>query len=97
LFANVVANLDTNRTQMPPLVTSSQSGTGALQAAKPVTSYQPCWPSNSLTWPQRSRPSLRRCRLAKQTFLSALSRAADRLRRTTPQALMSVAAHGTES
>jgi type IV secretion system protein TrbJ len=32
--AGVVANLDTNRTQMSALVTSSQSATGALQAAQ---------------------------------------------------------------
>jgi P-type conjugative transfer protein TrbJ len=32
--AGVVANLDTNRTQMSALVTSSQSATGALQVAQ---------------------------------------------------------------
>jgi type IV secretion system protein TrbJ len=32
--AGIVANLDTNRTQMSALVTSSQSATGALQAAQ---------------------------------------------------------------
>jgi type IV secretion system protein TrbJ len=32
--AGVVANLDTNRTQMSALVTSSQSATGALQATQ---------------------------------------------------------------
>jgi type IV secretion system protein TrbJ len=34
LHAGIVANLDTNRTQMSALVTSSQSATGALQAAQ---------------------------------------------------------------
>jgi len=34
VHAGIVANLDTNRTQMSALVTSSQSATGALQAAQ---------------------------------------------------------------
>jgi type IV secretion system protein TrbJ len=52
--AGVVANLDTNRTQMSALVTSSQSATGALRPPKPATSCRPCWPSNSPISPRRS-------------------------------------------
>ena len=48
VHAGIVSNLDTNRTQMSALVTSSQSATGALQAAKPAISSQHSRPSNSL-------------------------------------------------
>ena len=56
--AGVVGNLDTNRTTMSSLVTSSQSASGALQAAQPATRSLPCRRSNSAisppSWPRRT-------------------------------------------
>src|SRR3981189_2025770 len=54
--ATVVGNLNTNRTQMSALVTSSQGATARCRRARPAINSWPCKPSNLRISQRSSRP-----------------------------------------